>query len=153
MLEFIETAGDVIAVKSAPLLRGRRAAGQGVSGPLLAAVAAFALAGCAAITAEAPPPAGPAPAADPQARVARGEMLVRRHCGGCHAVGRAGSSRLAGAPAFRELHRRYEPEALAEALGEGILTGHPAMPEFRFPPDDVRAVILYLNSIQTRQQG
>jgi cytochrome c len=81
----------------------------------------------------------------------RGEMLVVRHCGGCHAVGAAGASPEPAAPPFRELHRRYDPEMLAEALAEGLLTGHPMMPEFRFPPDDVRAVIRYLQSIQTRQ--
>jgi len=40
---------------------------------------------------------------------------------------------------------------LAEALAEGILTGHPQMPEFAFPPDDVAAIIAYLKSIQTHQ--
>jgi len=81
---------------------------------------------------------------------ARGEVLVQRHCAGCHATGRT-PSRDAAAPPLRDLHRRYEPEMLAEALAEGILTGHPAMPSFRFGPDDVRAIIQYLNSIQSRQ--
>jgi cytochrome c len=82
---------------------------------------------------------------------ARGEMLVKRHCGGCHAAGRTGASREPGAPSLRELHRRYEPEMLSEALAEGILTGHPVMPSFRFKPNDVRSIILYLDAIQTRQ--
>lgn len=81
----------------------------------------------------------------------RGEVLLKRHCGGCHATGRAGDSPRPPAPPLRELHRRYAPEALSEALGEGLLTGHPLMPEFRFEPDDVRAIIRYLESIQTRQ--
>jgi mono/diheme cytochrome c family protein len=81
----------------------------------------------------------------------RGATLVVRHCGGCHAAGRAGASRHPAAPPLRELHRRYEPEALGEALAEGILTGHPAMPAFRFEPRDVRSIILYLDEIQDRQ--
>ena len=81
----------------------------------------------------------------------RGEVLLRRHCGGCHAVGRAGESRKPPAPPLRELHKRYAPAVLGEALAEGLLTGHPLMPEFRFEPDDVRAIIRYLDSIQTRQ--
>jgi len=81
----------------------------------------------------------------------RGEVLLRRHCGGCHAVGRAGESPKPPAPPLRELHKRYAPAALGEALAEGLLTGHPLMPEFRFEPDDVRAIIRYLDSIQTRQ--
>lgn len=93
---------------------------------------------------------GPAAAQPP---TARGEELVTRHCGGCHAAGREGASREPAAPPLRELHRRYDPELLAEALAEGLLTGHPMMPEFRFPPADVRAVIDYLKSIQTKQPG
>lgn len=84
---------------------------------------------------------------------ARGEILVRRHCGGCHAVEQADASAEPAAPPLRELNRRYQPEMLAEALAEGILTGHPMMPEFRFPPEDVRAIIDYLDAIQTRQPG
>ena len=88
-------------------------------------------------------------AQEPSAR--RGAIIVKRHCGGCHAVGTTGAGRHPAAPPLRELNRRYEPEALAEALTEGILTGHPAMPAFRFGPQDVRSIILYLNEIQDRQ--
>jgi hypothetical protein len=35
------------------------------------------------------------------------------------------------APPFRTLHERYPVENLEEALSEGIVTGHPTMPEFR----------------------
>lgn len=95
-------------------------------------------------------PAGACVAAEaPSAQ--RGGELVKRHCGGCHAVAAKGASRHPAAPPLRELNRRYEPEALGEALAEGILTGHPAMPAFRFEPHDVRAIILYLNEIQDRQ--
>ena len=33
-------------------------------------------------------------------------------------------------------------------MAEGILTGHPAMPEFRFAPNQVAEVLAYLESIQ-----
>lgn len=81
----------------------------------------------------------------------RGQVLVERYCGGCHAVGRTGDSPEPAAPPLRELNRRYAPEMLGEALAEGILAGHPMMPEFRFPPEDVQAIIDYLDSIQTRR--
>ena len=48
---------------------------------------------------------------------------------------------------MRDLYKRYEPEALAE----GIVSGHPAMPECSFPPEDVGSIILYPNAIQARQ--
>jgi cytochrome c len=81
----------------------------------------------------------------------QGANLVNRNCGACHATGRSDSSPLAQAPAFRDLHQRYSIEALGEALAEGMLTGHPSMPEFRFAPSEVAAIITYLQSIQSRQ--
>jgi cytochrome c len=82
---------------------------------------------------------------------ARGLDLVTRNCAACHAVGRADTSAHVGAPAFRDLSRRSPIDNLSEALAEGLVTGHPAMPEFVFPPGDVAAIIAYLRSIQVRQ--
>ncbi|HZZ35670.1 MAG TPA: cytochrome c, partial [Caulobacteraceae bacterium] len=64
------------------------------------------------------------------ADVNHGRDLVQKNCGGCHAVGKTGASPSPTAPAFRDLHQRYPVDSLAEALAEGILTGHPQMPEF-----------------------
>jgi len=86
-------------------------------------------------------------------RLARGHLLVQRYCAGCHAVNREGESPNAAAPPFRDLHQRYAVDNLAEALAEGILVGHPAMPEMRFPPDDVQAILAYLKSVQTLQRS
>lgn len=83
--------------------------------------------------------------------IERGEVLMQRHCARCHAVGKTGRSPVHAAPPMRELGQRYPLENLAEALAEGILTGHPAMPEFRFGPDDVLSIIRYLDSIQTQR--
>jgi mono/diheme cytochrome c family protein len=81
---------------------------------------------------------------------ARGEALLSRHCAMCHAIGRVGMSPHSTAPAFRTLGQRYPIESLQEALGEGLLSGHPDMPEFAFEPQDVGAIIRYLQSIQER---
>ena len=80
----------------------------------------------------------------------RGAELLTRNCASCHAVGRTGASAAKDAPAFRTLGQRYPVDSLEEALGEGILSGHPDMPEFRFDADDVGAIIAYLQSIQQR---
>ena len=85
--------------------------------------------------------------------LARGQMLVERHCAGCHATGVAGVSPNKAAPPFRNLHTRYQIDDLAEALAEGLLTGHPAMPEFHFAPKDIKSIIAYLKSIQTHQDA
>ncbi|WP_310541337.1 cytochrome c [Phenylobacterium sp.] len=79
----------------------------------------------------------------------RGRDLVLKHCSRCHSLAPTGPSSEPSAPPFRDLHKRYPVENLGEALAEGILVGHPQMPEFRFGPDDVTAVIDYLNRIQS----
>ena len=81
--------------------------------------------------------------------IKRGETLLARDCGSCHAVGR-GDSPDKHAPAFHTLGQRYPVEALEEAPGEGFMSGHPDMPEFKFDADDVGAIIAYLKSIQQR---
>jgi mono/diheme cytochrome c family protein len=78
----------------------------------------------------------------------RGESLLSKHCSMCHAIGRLGRSSHREAPPFRTLSKRYPIESLSEALGEGLLTGHPDMPEFVFSPRDVGAILAYLHSIQ-----
>ena len=78
----------------------------------------------------------------------RGESLLSKHCSMCHAIGRSGGSPHRQAPPFRTLSKRYPIESLSEALGEGLSTGHPDMPEFVFPPRDVGAILSYLRSIQ-----
>jgi cytochrome c len=81
--------------------------------------------------------------------VKRGEALLARACGSCHGMG-SGDSPVKDAPAFYTLGTRYPVENLEEALGEGFMSGHPAMPEFTFDGDDVGAIIAYLKSIQQR---
>ena len=90
------------------------------------------------------------PAGADTADAARGQQIAQRLCSGCHATGRTGPSPLAAAPPFRTLSSRYPVESLAEALAEGIRTGHTAMPEFRFSPLDVGALIAYLNDISKK---
>ena len=82
--------------------------------------------------------------------IKHGEALVTRKCARCHATMRTGESAHPEAPAFRTLGKRYPIEALEEALGEGIISGHPDMPEFVFESSDVGAIIAYLKSIQAR---
>jgi cytochrome c len=97
--------------------------------------------------------AGAAPAQDKRALEGRGEGLLTSNCARCHAVGRTGNSTHPQAPPFRTLGQRYPIEVLAEALAEGLSSGHPDMPEFRFEIDDVNAILAYLESIQEKAQG
>ncbi len=52
------------------------------------------------------------------------------------------------APPFRTLHLRYPIETLEELLAEGIVTGHPTMPQFRLEPDQINDVISYLKTLE-----
>lgn len=72
-----------------------------------------------------------------------GQDLAEEHCSRCHAIGESGDSPLAEAPPFREIAQRYPAESLAESLAEGITTGHEAMPEFVFSPEQVGLLVEY----------
>lgn len=76
--------------------------------------------------------------------VDRGRGLAQKHCSRCHAIGLTGASPMGLAPPFRTLSQRYPIEFLAEALAEGIVTGHPAMPQFAFEPPDIDALLNFI---------
>ena len=77
----------------------------------------------------------------------RGKAIAEKNCARCHATGPTGESPLQPAPPFRVLHQRYPIESLAEALAEGIVTRHSAMPEFTFQPDEIDALLTYIASL------
>jgi len=108
--------------------------------PLLAAIAVLGM------TRHEPsnPPAD-VPAVTPSSE--RGHALVLRDCAACHAVEETGPSDLTAAPPFRTLHEKYPLEALEEALAEGILSGHPAMPEYEYAPDQIADIIAWMKSL------
>jgi cytochrome c len=90
-----------------------------------------------------------APSAFAQSPAAqRGLTFVRAHCAQCHAVDKASESPLAIAPPFRTLHLKYPIESLERPLAEGIIAGHPTMPQFRLEPDQIRDVIAYLKTLE-----
>jgi len=80
--------------------------------------------------------------------VDQGRAFAQAHCARCHAIGRTGRSPFRPAPPFRTLHQRYPVETLEESLAEGIVTGHPAMPEFRLEPDEIADFIAFLKSLE-----
>lgn len=77
----------------------------------------------------------------------QGRLLLEKNCSRCHATGRDGASPNAQAPPFRTVVTRYPAEDLAEALAEGIVTRHPEMPQFVFAPNEIDAIIAYLDSL------
>lgn len=78
----------------------------------------------------------------------RGKTFAINNCARCHSIDRVTQSPLKIAPPFRTLHTRYPVETLAEALAEGIQTGHPTMPEFRLDPDQIHDLLSYLKTLE-----
>lgn len=87
-------------------------------------------------------------AAQEDPAVIRGRAFVKSNCGSCHAIGRTDPSPLPIAPPLRDLHRKYPVESLEEPLAEGIITGHPTMPQFRLAANEIFDVITYLKSLE-----
>ena len=77
----------------------------------------------------------------------RGRTFAQANCARCHAIDKVSPSPLPIAPPFRSLNERYPAESLAETLAEGIVTGHPTMPEFRLDPGQVGDFIAFLKSL------
>ena len=78
----------------------------------------------------------------------RGKTFALNNCARCHSIDKVSPSPLKIAPPFRTLHKRYPIETIAEALAEGIQTGHPPMPEFRLDPDQIHDLLAYLKTLE-----
>ena len=87
-------------------------------------------------------------AADP-ARIEAGRRIAEKACADCHAIGSTGTSAKPEAPPFRELGRKYPVESLEEALAEGVVVGHPGMPQVKMNEAEIGAFLAWLSSIQT----
>ncbi|MDB5512375.1 MAG: cystathionine beta-lyase [Enterovirga sp.] len=83
-----------------------------------------------------------------EGREQRGLLFVQTNCASCHAVRRADASPLAAAPPLRDLHKRYPVAELAESFSEGIMTGHPTMPEFQLDGAQIGDLIAYLETLE-----
>lgn len=110
---------------------------DGVAAALLSAAALLATRGAIAET----------------ATIDQGRALLETNCSRCHAIGLEGESTHKEAPPFRVVVMRYPPDNLAEALAEGLISGHPDMPEFVFEPDQVEAIVAYLNDLRAHSKA
>ena len=78
----------------------------------------------------------------------RGKTFALNNCARCHSIDKVSPSPLKIAPPFRTLHKRYPIETIAEALAEGIVTGHPSMPQFQLDPDQIHDLLAYLKTLE-----
>ena len=78
----------------------------------------------------------------------QGEAIAETLCAGCHAIGLSGESPHPEAVPLRQLSSMYPVEFVAESFAEGIAVGHPDMPQWQFEPEQIDALLAYLESIQ-----
>lgn len=130
-----ETASNSARHRAGPALPAARRARRG-AGVLAAVVAILCL------------PSMHAPALGASPAEMRGQFFARTNCARCHSIDKVTASPLKLAPPFRELHKRYPIESLAEAFAEGISTGHPTMPEFQLDADQINDLLSFMQSLQ-----
>jgi len=79
--------------------------------------------------------------------LAEGRELAEDMCGTCHAIGPADETENVDAPTFSEIAGRYSVWNLQEALAEGIVVGHEDMPEFTLTPQQINALLSYMDTL------
>lgn len=115
----------------------------------LALACIFGTGGSSAPVAQVPPTSGPeTPVTVSEEAIDRGRLLTSTACASCHATGRRGDSPLPDAPPLREIVQRYPLDQLEEAFAEGLVTSHPAMPQYTFRASEIDDLIAYLESLQ-----
>ena len=82
--------------------------------------------------------------------IAHGKRLVEENCSSCHAIDQEDFSKHPAAIPFRDISIFYPVDALEEAFAEGIVAGHPDMPEYKAEPHQIDSIITYLESIQEK---
>ncbi len=79
--------------------------------------------------------------------LAEGRELAEEMCGACHAIGPDDETGNAEAPTFSDIAGRYSVWNLQEALAEGIVVGHEDMPEFTLSPEQINALLSYMDTL------
>lgn len=78
---------------------------------------------------------------------ADGFKIAEKYCSQCHAIGLADKGRHPRAPAFKIIANRYSVWDLQEALAEGIVVAHDAMPKFVLKPDEIYELLSYMDTL------
>ena len=92
------------------------------------------------------------PESDP-GQIAEGRGMAVRQCSACHALDAGSTSPRPEAPPLKTVLWRYDEDALATHLIEGIRVGHADMPLFDFNVIGADALIAYLRSIRAPRDG
>lgn len=85
--------------------------------------------------------------ADDRSAVLAGHAIAQANCARCHNIESSGESPFTAAPPFRIVARIYKTSDLEEAFAEGIVVGHPAMPEFKMTAEQAMALAAFIDSL------
>ncbi len=80
-----------------------------------------------------------------------GKAVAQSLCARCHSIGISGDSPFPPAPPLRLIPDRYNVEDLAEALAEGMVVGHDAMPQFELPLEKISPLLAYIGSLKRKK--
>jgi cytochrome c len=89
-----------------------------------------------------------APGLTAETLLKKGRALAEANCGRCHSLEKTGDSPYPPAPPFRIIAGMYKSSDIEEALVEGIVVGHPAMPEFEMTGEQAAAVAAFIDSLK-----
>jgi cytochrome c len=81
------------------------------------------------------------------ATIKLGRELAQLNCAKCHNIEKSGTSPFEAAPPFRTIPQKYDPSELEEAFVEGIVVGHPAMPEWEMTSEQATALAAFITSL------
>lgn len=84
---------------------------------------------------------------------AAGLKLADKLCAKCHAISPGQIGRHPLAPTFQDIANRYSVWDLQEALAEGILVGHAAMPKFILKPEEITNLLTYMDTMTKPKKG
>ncbi len=82
-----------------------------------------------------------------------GARFAAEKCGRCHAVRAGEDSPHTIAPSFMRFQEAYPIDMLVEARRTGIVAGHDEMPMFEFTPDEIRALLLHIDTLAPDRPG
>jgi mono/diheme cytochrome c family protein len=80
------------------------------------------------------------------AEAGRGNEILQRNCGRCHAVIAGEKSTLAEAPNLFTVLGNYPSERLEVELSEGIGSRHRYMPQIQFSAEEIASIYDYLHA-------
>lgn len=84
----------------------------------------------------------------------KGQTIAAANCTPCHAIGHIDPPpvRTNKLTSFRDLHKRFPVPMLIEAVKSGSIEGHDEMPAFDFAPEEMAALLAYIDSFSPNEK-